>query len=104
MKRIIVSVLTLILTLSVGLFVACAPQAKPSTTLTLNKTSLSVEKYMNAFPSADAIAVNVGGGTDISGLSADVRKIKEQGERRTYTDASGNVVMVYKNLTRRVVR
>ena len=62
------------------------------------------EKYMRAFPSADAIAVNVGGGTDISGLSADVRKIKEQGERRTYTDASGNMVMVYKNLTRRVVR
>ena len=62
------------------------------------------EKYMHAFPSADAIAVNVGGGTDISGLSADVRKIKEQGERRTYTDASGNMVMVYKNLTRRVVR
>lgn len=63
------------------------------------------EKYMHAFPSADAIAVNVaGGGTDISGLSSDVRRIREQGERRTYTDAQGNVVMVYKNLTRRIVR
>jgi uncharacterized protein YjdB len=49
-KRIIVSILTLILTLSVGLFVACAPQEqKPNASLTLNKTSLSVEKYMNAF-------------------------------------------------------
>lgn len=63
------------------------------------------EKYMHAFPSADAIAVNVaGGGTDISGLSSDVRRIREQGERRAYTDAQGNVVMVYKNLTRRIVR
>ena len=63
------------------------------------------EKYMHAFPSADAIAVNVaGGGTDISGLSSDVRRIREQGERRTYTDAQGNVVMEYKNLTRRIVR
>ena len=63
------------------------------------------EKYMHAFPSADAIAVNVaGGGTDISGLSNDVRRIREQGERRTYTDAQGNVVMTYKNLTRRIVR
>lgn len=63
------------------------------------------EKYMNAFPSADAIAVNVAGrGTDISGLSSDVRRIREQGERRTYTDAQGNVVMTYKNLTRRIVR
>lgn len=63
------------------------------------------EKYMHAFPSADAIAVNVaGGGTDISGLSSDVRRIREQGERRTYTDAQGNMVMTYKNLTRRVVR
>ena len=63
------------------------------------------EKYMHAFPSADAIAVNVaGGGTDISGLSSDVRRIREQGERRTYTDAQGNLVMTYKNLTRRIVR
>ena len=63
------------------------------------------EKYMHAFPSADAIAVNVaGGGTDISGLSSDVRRIREQGEKRTYTDAQGNVVMTYKNLTRRIVR
>ena len=63
------------------------------------------EKYMHAFPSADAIAVNVaGGGTDISGLSSDVRRIREQGERRTYTDAQGNVVMIYKNLTRRIIR
>ena len=63
------------------------------------------EKYMHAFPSADGIAVNVaGGGTDISGLSADVRRIKEQGERRTYIDQQGNQVIVYKNLTRRVIR
>lgn len=63
------------------------------------------EKYMHAFPSADAIAVNVAGrGIDISGLSSDVRRIREQGERRTYTDAQGNVVMTYKNLTRRIVR
>ena len=76
----------------------------PSIVNALNAGNFA-EKYMNAFPSADAIAVNViGQGTDISGLSADVRRIKEQGERRVWTDAQGNQMLSYKNLTRRVIR
>lgn len=63
------------------------------------------EKYMHAFPSADGLQVNVSPAvTDISGLSSDVRRIREQGERRSYMDASGNEVIIYKNLTRRVLR
>lgn len=76
----------------------------PSIVNALNAGNFA-EKYMNAFPSSDAIAVNViGQGTDISGLSADVRRIKEQGERRVWTDAQGNQMLSYKNLTRRVIR
>ena len=76
----------------------------PSIVNALNSGTFA-EKYMNAFPSSDGLAVNViGQGTDISGLSADVRRIKEQGERRMWTDAQGNQMLSYKNLTRRVVR
>jgi len=55
------------------------------------------EKYMRAYD-GDA-SVNVLGTTpDLSALSSDVRQIREQGERRTYTDGAGNTVVEYKNL------
>ena len=55
------------------------------------------EKYMRAYD-GDA-SVNVLGTTpDISALSSDVRQIREQGERRTYTDGAGNTIVEYKNL------
>ena len=55
------------------------------------------EKYMRAYD-GDA-SVNVLGTTpDLSALSNDVRQIREQGERRTYTDGAGNTIVEYKNL------
>lgn len=55
------------------------------------------EKYMRAYD-GDA-SVNVLGTTpDLSALSSDVRQIREQGERRTYTDGAGNTIVEYKNL------
>ena len=60
------------------------------------------EKYMRAYD-GDA-SVNVLGTTpDLSALSSDVRQIREQGERRTYTDGAGNTVIEYKNL-RQIIR
>ena len=37
---------------------------------------------------------------DISGLSRDVRLIREQGESERYIDGDGNTVIKYKNLHR----
>ena len=44
----------------------------------------------------------VGGGTDVTQLQKDVRAIKEQGREVRYVDAQGNVIVKYKNLTRRI--
>lgn len=59
------------------------------------------QKYMHAYGDG-GMAVAVSGGTDISGLSDDVRQIREQGERNRSYDGRGNEVLHYKNLTRRV--
>ena len=48
--------------------------------------------------------VTVSSGTDISGLSADVRLIREQGERSRSYDSNGNEILRYKNLLRRMRR
>ena len=40
-------------------------------------------------------------GTDKESI---VRAIKEQGTRRAYADGHGNMIIQYKNLTRRVAR
>lgn len=62
------------------------------------------DKYLRAFDGAEALTVAAvdDRAPDLSGLSSDVRKIREQGERHTYTDAEGRRVEVYKNLTRRI--
>lgn len=60
------------------------------------------EKYMSAYDGGSLI-VNEDRRTDISGLSADVRKIREQGESERYVDGNGNTVEQYKNL-RRLIR
>ena len=55
------------------------------------------EKYMTAY--GNGMMMNVmGTSPDLSALSSDVRQIREQGERRTYTDGAGNTVIEYKNL------
>ena len=44
-----------------------------------------------------------GGSPDLRGLSSDVRRIREQGETRTYTDGTGRTVTVYKNVKRTIL-
>ena len=59
------------------------------------------EKYMGAYR-ADGLNVVVdGNGTDISGLSDDVRQIRQQGESRMY-QAGAYTVYEYKNVKRKV--
>lgn len=48
-----------------------------------------------------SVNVNVNSGTDISSLSADVRRIKEQGETRTYIEGD-KTITIYKNLKRTI--
>lgn len=63
-------------------------------------------KYLNAYDAANAngVGLNVALAkpTDVSVLEGEVRKIREQGETRTYIDARGAMVTKYKNVTRRV--
>lgn len=59
----------------------------------LNKGTFE-QKYGNAFTD-----LSISNPTDISGISSDVKAIKEQGESRVYFDG-GKTIKVYKNLTR----
>ena len=62
------------------------------------------EKYLNAYQNGGSFIVNEERNTDLSGLSKDVRLIREQGENEQYVDGNGNTVMKYKNLIRIVRR
>lgn len=61
------------------------------------------QKYLNAY-NTDGINVTVqqNNAPDLRDLKDDVREIKEQNRRRRYVDGNGNVVEVYKNLTRKI--
>ncbi len=57
-------------------------------------------KYMNAYKTADGMTVvEMGTSPDLRVLSDDVSAIREQGERRTYTDSRGTHV-IFKNVHR----
>lgn len=61
------------------------------------------QKYLNAY-NTDGINVTVqqNNAPDLRDLKNDVREIKEQNRRRRYVDGNGNVIEVYKNLTRKI--
>lgn len=61
------------------------------------------EKYMGAYNCGDVSVYN-DRTPDLSGLQADVRMIREQGESDRYIDGNGNTVVRYKNVTRVVRR
>lgn len=56
-------------------------------------------KYMDAYKGAGSIQLQGGDGVDLGNLKSDVTAIREQGERRTYTDGRGTHIQ-YKNLHR----
>lgn len=61
------------------------------------------QKYLNAY-NTDGVNVTVqqNNTPDLRDLKNDVREIKEQNRRRRYVDGNGNVIEVYKNLTRKI--
>ena len=61
------------------------------------------QKYLNAY-NTDGVNVMVqqNNAPDLRDLKDDVREIKEQNRRRRYVDGNGNVIEVYKNLTRKI--
>lgn len=65
-------------------------------------------KYVNAYDAANGngvgMNITMASPTDVSVLEGEVRKIREQGEKRTYMDASGSMVTTYRNVTRRIRR
>ena len=61
------------------------------------------DRYQRANAAMAGYAVGmIGGGTDISGLEDDVAAIRRQGDENQYTDARGNTIIRYKNLTRKI--
>lgn len=61
------------------------------------------DKYIAASGEMSNYAVNVfGKGTDISGLEKNVSEIRKQGMERRFIDEHGNMVVIHKNLTRRI--
>lgn len=61
------------------------------------------QKYLNAY-NTDGVNVTVqqNNAPDLRDLKDDVREIKEQNRRRRYVDGNGNIIEVYKNLTRKI--
>lgn len=61
------------------------------------------QKYLNAY-NTDGVNVTVqqNNAPDLRDLKDDVREIKEQNRRHRYVDGNGNVIEVYKNLTRKI--
>ena len=59
------------------------------------------QKYISAYDGGGQLAISVQNekNTDLRGLSSDVRAIREQGDRHSYTDSRGTHT-VYKNLHR----
>ena len=60
-------------------------------------------KYLNAYKTDEGMIFNINGSSDeLKDLSADVRAIKKQNERRTYVDGRGNMVITYNNVKRTI--
>lgn len=60
-------------------------------------------KYMKAYATGEGVTFNINGNSpDLQKLSEDVQAIREQNKRKIFVDARGNVVEVYKNLTRKI--
>lgn len=74
----------------------------PDVINSLNRGTFA-QKYLNAY-NTDGVNVTVqqNNALDLRDLKDDVREIKEQNRRRRYVDGNGNVIEVYKNLTRKI--
>ena len=59
------------------------------------------DRYVRANAAMSGAAVNMVG-VDISGIERDVAAIRQQGDSTQFVDAKGNVIIKYKNLTRKI--
>lgn len=74
----------------------------PDVINSLNRGTFA-KKYMNAYNTEGVnISVQQNDTPDLRDLKNDVREIKEQNRRRRYVDGNGNVIEIYKNLTRKI--
>lgn len=60
------------------------------------------DKYQKANAAMAGYAITMSG-TDVSGLERDVAAIRKQGDSTRYVDGYGNVIIHYKNLTRKIL-
>ena len=61
------------------------------------------DRYQRANAAMAGYAVQlIGGNTDVSGLEKDVAAIRQQGDESRYVDGQGNMIIRYKNLTRKI--
>lgn len=65
----------------------------------LNKGTFE-QKYMGAYETGGLSIGMLNSSVDLKTLENDVRAIKEQGERRYFTDGKGRIIETYKNLRR----
>lgn len=61
------------------------------------------EKYQRANAVMASYAVGMMGGTDVSSLERDVAAIRKQGDTTRYLDGHGNMIIRYKNVTRKIL-
>lgn len=59
-------------------------------------------KYLDTFSSNVPAIININNDKDLAGLKDDVRTIKEQNERRIFMKGNGDMVEIYKNVTRTI--
>lgn len=60
------------------------------------------DKYARANSQMAGMALGFVGGTNLTNLEKDVRKIREQGDEVRIVDGNGNMIVKYKNLTQKI--
>lgn len=62
------------------------------------------DRYQRANAIMAGYAIQMGGNTDVSALEKDVAAIRQQGNETRYVDGQGNIVVKYKNVTRKIIK
>lgn len=60
------------------------------------------DRYQRANAAMAGIALSMGAGVDVTGIERDVHEIRRQGEESRSVDTAGNIIIRYKNLTRKI--
>lgn len=60
------------------------------------------ERYQRANAEMSGFAIGMMGATDVSGIEKDVAAIRKQGDESRYVDGNGNIIIRYRNLTRKI--